>query len=436
MNGNSVPLKPMSNSIFFRSKRRFKKRPYRLLLAAILVLYSIGTWGQSGVLGGTGTVQFGAGIDGNVWKVPAEVGMPFSASQGDGFSTLQAKWNRGAVRGVSHWLLHASGSAKKHVVQNGANAHRVEVGTKLMHRLSDRVRGDLSILLAQQQQLEVHWEDDEQWSSMGRVEMQSFASMNFELTPRIQSDLGVAWRRSAYDRQSPAYSSEMFNLHAAWKLRLLRRARGLRRFDLVNPKRTLEAGAVHVRMQFSQRNFADWRVSESDVFWAKHPFLPEVMVTPMSSMPNRVWVDWQVEGRYISPLNQGWNVYFDAVWNRRLDESLGDFGGNTLAAGAGVQCHSNLLNLAFGFYRKHQQFAERFAWTEQGVQNLRYEITSWNLDVEIPTVRGWSWFAQSAGAMRQSNHTGPSIGNRHTMNFHTMVVGVRWHVGYRRFLMG
>ena len=256
------------------------------------------------------------------------------------------------------------------------------------------------------------------------------------MNPRIQSDLGVTWRRSAYHRQSPAYSNESFNLHAAWKLRLLRRARGLRRFDLVNPQRTLEAGAVHVRMQFSQRNFDDWRVSRSDVIWTKNPLIPEVSVDPMSSMPNRVWVDWQVEGRYVSPSKQGWNVYFDVSWNRRLDVSLGDFGGNMLVAGAGVQCHSNLLKLEWGLSRRHQQFERRFAWTEQGIQNLRYHMTAWNLDVEIPTARGWSWFAQSAGSMRQSNHTGPSIGNRHNMNFQSLVIGIRWHVGYRRFLMG
>jgi hypothetical protein len=38
--------------------------------------------------------------------------------------------------------------------------------------------------------------------------------------------------------------------------------------------------------------------------------------------------------------------------------------------------------------------------------------------------------------MRQSNHTGPSIGNRHNMNFQSLVIGIRWHVGYSRFLMG
>lgn len=426
----------MSNLIFFRSKRQFKWRPFRLLLVAAMGLSFSGGWSQSGLLGGTGTVQLGAGFDGNVWRIPVQAAHPFSASQSDGFTALQAQWNRDAVRGVNHWVLHASGFAKKHAVQSGANAHRVEFGAKLLHRLNERVRGDLGMLLVEKQQLEVHWEDNEQWSSMGRMDVQSFACMNFELSPRIQSDLGVTWRRSAYHRKSPAYSNESFKLHAAWKLLLLRRARGLRRFDLVNPQRTLEAGAVHVRVQFSQRNFDDWRVSRSDVIWTKNPLIPEVSLDPMSSMPNRVWVDWQVEGRYISPSNQGWNVYFDASWNRRLDESLGDFGGSMLAAGAGVQCHSNLLKLEMGLSRRHQQFERRFAWTEQGIQNLRYHMTAWNLDVEIPTVRGWSWFAQSAGCMRQSNHTGASIGNRHNMNFQSLVIGIRWHVGYRRFLMG
>ncbi|MDE0979911.1 MAG: hypothetical protein OSA78_07945, partial [Flavobacteriales bacterium] len=189
-------------------------------------------------------------------------------------------------------------------------------------------------------------------------------------------------------------------------------------------------------MQFSQRNFDDWMVSRSDVIWTKNPLIPEVSVDPTSSMSKRVWVDWQVEGRYTSPLKQGWNLYFDAFWNRRLDESLGDFGRNTLAAGAGVQCHSSLLKLECGLSRKYQQFERRFAMTDQGIQNLRYQITAWNLDVEIPTVRGWSWFAQSAGVMRQSNHTGTSIGNRHSMNFQSVVMGIRWHVGSRRFLMG
>lgn len=426
----------MSNSNFSRCKRPFKWRPFRLFLTVIFGFYSLGSWSQTGLLGGSGTVQLGAGLDGNVWKIPLIDASRSLAPQGDGFTMLQAHWKKEAVRGVNHWIMHASGSAKKFAVQSRANAHKVEVAAKLLHRLSDRVRGDLGMLLIQQQQLEVHWDDNEQWSSMGRMVMQSHACMNFELSSRIQSDLGVTWNRSAYNRQSPAYSSESFNLHAAWKLLLLRRAHGLRRFDLVNPKRTLKAGTVQVRMQFSQRNFDDWMVSRSDVIWTKNPLIPEVSVDPTSSMSKRVWVDWQVEGRYTSPLKQGWNLYFDAFWNRRLDESLGDFGRNTLAAGAGVQCHSSLLKLECGLSRKYQQFERRFAMTDQGIQNLRYQITAWNLDVEIPTVRGWSWFAQSAGVMRQSNHTGTSIGNRHSMNFQSVVMGIRWHVGSRRFLMG
>ena len=142
-----------------------------------------GGWSQSGLLGGTGTVQLGAGFDGNVWRIPVQAAHPFSASQSDGFTALQAQWNRDAVRGVNHWVLHASGFAKKHAVQSGANAHRVEFGAKLLHRLNERVRGDLGLLLVEQQQLEVHWEDNEQWSSMGRMDVQSFACMNFELKP-------------------------------------------------------------------------------------------------------------------------------------------------------------------------------------------------------------------------------------------------------------
>ena len=154
-----------------------------MLLAAFMGLSSIGGWSQSWLLGGTGTLHVGGGFDGNVWKIPMQVAHPFSASQSDGFTALHAKWNRDAVRGVNHWVLHASGFAKKHAVQSGANAHRVEFGAKLLHRLSDRVRGDLGLLLLEQQQLELHWEDNEQWSSKRAAVARRMASPNRRRSP-------------------------------------------------------------------------------------------------------------------------------------------------------------------------------------------------------------------------------------------------------------
>jgi hypothetical protein len=420
----------MRNSFFNLDNDRLRSG----LCALVLGLCANVTLGQSGFFTGSGSVEAVSGVDANVWRVPYVGYGQFAAPQEDVFAQMRGQWNKEIVQGSNQWFIRASGDAKQQVMHRAANAHRVATEVRLLRHLSGNVRGELGLAISQQKQLEVHWADQEQWESMGSMDIQSFARMHFDVSSRMQSTLGVDWNRAVYQRSSPDYGHQLFQLHGHWSWSMLRRARGVRRFDLVNPKRTKNAGTLECGVQFSQRNFNDWRVGEWIGMGFASPLASKGQLEQSGSMPHRVWVDWEVTSRYASPSNQGWSVFVDAIWNRRFDESLGDFGRSSWSAGAGLSCHSPFLKMEMGLYSAIQQYDRRLAWTERGLESLEYRIKSWSLEAEIPTVRGWSYVIRGAGSVRQSNREGASLVHRNTMGFQQVSFGIRWHLGYRRFL--
>lgn len=408
--------------------------PQRLTLFVGFLLVSAASFGQGGVFSGAGTIEVSSGLDGNVWRTPADGPEFLSSPENDAFTRVHGSWKKEIIQGANLWSIQAAGDVKRQVIQSAANSHRAGVGAKLLHEMNARVRGEVGMTLAQQRQLEVHWADEEQWKSMDRMELESYALMDFDARPNVKADLGVRWSRAAYLSNAPDYGNQLFTVHASWHWTLLRHTRGLRRYNLVKPQRTKEGGTLSAHMQFSQRNFNDWHVSwrlpnELNAFSSG-----KYSVVQGGSMPDRVWAGFQLESRYSTASNRGWNVFVDAILKRRFDESLGDFGMQSWTAGTGLMCRSNFLKLELGVYREMQVYDLRLARVDGELKPLQYQITSWNLVAEVPTVRGWSYVVRSTGRLRESNYEGASMWNRNSMGFQQVAIGIRWHLGYRRFL--
>ncbi len=413
---------------------RFLIERYPLILCLGFWLVAPTSFGQDGFFSGVGLVEVSSGLDGNVWRMPVGMSDPAKKPTQDVFTRLEGRWKNEVAHGKSHWTVSASGYAKRQAIQSDANAHQLDFGAGLIHQMNARVRGELGLALSQRKELEVNWADREQWQMMSHMDVHSFGIMYFDVNPHLHSEVGVAWNRSMYQASSPSYGNQLFQLHAEWRWDLFRRARGLRRFNLVNPKRTKDAGALKMRTQFSQRNFNDWCVGEGFGIVPVNPLDFKFRAEQSGLMPQRVWVDWEVHARYASASRFGWDFFMDVTWNRRYDESLGDFGRKTWTMGGGLFCRSHFLKLEMGLYKGGESYENRLAWTDRGLESLQYRLTSWRLDAEIPTVRGWSYVVRGGGLMRQSNREGASLIHRNSMGHLQVLFGIRWHLGYSRFL--
>jgi hypothetical protein len=393
------------------------------------------SFGQGGFFSGVGSMEIGCGYDENIGRIPDGVGMNEASPQADAFTCIEGSWNKRIHKGTNAWTFEVLGQSKSQAFYKEANSHHFDIRSEVEHEMNERVRGSIGMLVAQRKHLEVNWSDREQWESMARADIESDARIYFDVKDNLKSELGVTWTRSMYSEDSPDFGNQSFSIDAAWTLNVFSRKKGLYHFKLIHPQRIQDAGLLSLKMKYTQRNFLDWKVGS--VFSTNHivPFGSKWSDLQNTSMSERVWVDWEMITRYSSSEKNGCNAFLEALLTHRSDESLGDFGQTAWAFGAGLLCHSNVLHVEMSLFQERIHFQERLARFEDGFRALEYRIRSWNLEVEIPTRRGWSYIVESRGRLRNSNHSGETMSNRRSMHFHSVIVGVRWQIGHRRFAL-
>ena len=212
----------MRNSFFNLDNDRLRSG----LCALVLGLCANVTLGQSGFFTGSGSVEAVSGVDANVWRVPYVGYGQFAAPQEDVFAQMRGQWNKEIVQGSNQWFIRASGDAKQQVMHRAANAHRVATEVRLLRHLSGNVRGELGLAISQQKQLEVHWADQEQWESMGSMDIQSFARMHFD----VKLSHAVNARSRLESRRVPTEFTGLWPsiVSVAWPLELEHAASGPR----------------------------------------------------------------------------------------------------------------------------------------------------------------------------------------------------------------
>ena len=387
---------------------------------------------QDGFFSGMGSIDLGGGFDENVLRIPA--GATSHGAQGltDAYAYVAGRWQKQIGNETNEWTFHASGDAKAHRVYKQANTHHLFIRSQVVRHLNSRVRGAVGLQASQRKMLEVNWSDQEQWQSMMRTDIQSDARMIFDVHDNLQAQLGVTYNLVRYFENSPNFGHQIFAIDAAWNWSLLGRKRGLRNFKLIDPQRTKDVGLLSLYLQFQQRNFSHWQVRPNFSTYRTSTFGPKRSDSRRELMPHHVWVNWKLRVRYTSSNKQGWTAFLETFLSKRSDESLGDFGQNSMGLGSGVLYTSPRVNFEMSLFQEAIAFESRYSGSRESLTELEYGITSWNVEVEFFSMGSWSYLVKSMGHLRSSNYVGEIRTNRDSLRFQSLMLGVRWHCSRRR----
>ena len=401
------------------------------IVLGLFLVYGLAGMGQ-------GEVQTAMGWNHNVWQSTSTNGNDslFSHSspvQGDAFADWNANYQ--SIREIDLVKISwdVSANSRKFLNLKGLDQHMVTGFGQLKRNLNPGVQANLSSRITQRKGWEWHPADHEQWAIMSHADIAGAAGMDFEVRPRLSSRFQIQLDRSWYADQAFPYDHRRLALESTFEWRLMGYVRGQRKFQLVNPKRTQDAGVLSARFSFAQTNYLDWRTTQWHFFFFEKEKRGSWALS--DEAPLRVWYDWHARIRYDFPCQGPWDMHVSGLMDKRTDQSLGDFGMTSGGFEFGIEgenrsgaWHSNLT-------WKRERFEGRLAMGEGGTEALTYGWIQWDLGLEIPHARGWSWTIDSQGVGRTSNELGRTRFQRGSYVSFCVSAGVRWRMGTSRFFM-
>lgn len=229
---------------------------------------------------------------------------------------------------------------------------------------------------------------------------------------RYQSELGMG--------------GDVFLMSSSWSKSLYKRVRGRMHLDLVNQKRTQDAGTVFFKATYAQKLFDDWMLSEGPVrFQLKGASWQSDRMDVHLNSP-RLWHVAETTGSYRLPVRSYGSLQIDFGAKERKDVGSGAYDERSWGAGAEVQIYQAGWKVEANLQWWNNRLLQQEIWTESGWRDYQYHRVQAEFHAEKLWRRNLVTTLDVIGDLQRSESLPMGPYHRQSWNAGSIQIGLIW----------